>query len=180
MKKATALSLLFLLALTTPVFASPGTSNGKSQEHKKQPTQQVLADEVSPTVTVTPSVTVTPTDVPSLTPTTAPTQQVLGECDASASWKNHGKYVSCVAKQHLGGAVTSAAARSDVGKKNQSVTPTVTITPTVTATPTATVTPSVSPTPITGSEDTLSLAVNPLESVKALFANVKRFFEDLI
>ena len=174
MKKATALSLLLLLALTTPVFAAPGSNNGKSQEHKKQKTQQVLADEVTPTVTVTPSVTVTPTDDPSLTPTTTPTQEVLAACDPNAEWKNHGQYVSCVAKQHLGGEVTSAAARSDVGKKKQSVTPTLTVAPSVT------VTPSVEPTPITGSEDTVTLSVNPLESVKALFANVQRFFRDLV
>lgn len=41
------------------------------------------------------------------------------ECDSEQEWKNHGEYVSCVAKLRLGGKVTSEAAKSDIGKKNQ-------------------------------------------------------------
>jgi len=39
-------------------------------------------------------------------------------CDETAEWNNHGEFVSCVAKTHPGGAAVSAAARSDVGKKD--------------------------------------------------------------
>lgn len=36
-------------------------------------------------------------------------------CDPNARWKNHGEYVSCVARQHEKEA--SKASRSDIGKK---------------------------------------------------------------
>ena len=85
--------------------------------------------------------------------------QTENGCDPNAEWKNHGAYVSCVAKQKPGGHVVSEAAKSDVGKKNNeeipSVTPIVTATPTlspeptgeVTPTPTEEATPTLTPTP---------------------------------
>lgn len=39
-------------------------------------------------------------------------------CNPEDNWKNHGEYVSCVAKLKQGGQTTSEAAQSDVGKKN--------------------------------------------------------------
>ncbi len=73
--------------------------------------------------------------------------QTENGCDPNAQWKNHGAYVSCVAKQKPGGQVVSEAAKSDVGKKNADTTPIVT--PDVTETPTPTPEPNgeVTPTP---------------------------------
>lgn len=67
---------------------------------------------------------------------------------------NHGAYVSCIARQRLGGETTSQAAQSNIGKKNitpteiPTVTPTVTVAPTETptATPTEAVIPTATPT----------------------------------
>jgi hypothetical protein len=60
-------------------------------------------------------------------------------CDPNADWKNHGEYVSCVAKSGAGGEAVSAAARSDVGKKNESSS---SATPSVSATVSASLLPS--------------------------------------
>lgn len=40
-------------------------------------------------------------------------------CGPDEEWENHGQYVSCVAKQKLGGKETSTAAKSDIGKKEK-------------------------------------------------------------
>lgn len=77
---------------------------------------------------------------------------VLADCDPGAEWKNHGQYVSCVAKTHPGGQVVSEAARSDVGKKNvggasPSPSPEVSPSPSPEASPTPEVSPSPSPSP---------------------------------
>lgn len=48
--------------------------------------------------------------------------EISEKCDINNSWKNHGGYVSCVAKLRLGGASVSAAARSDVGSPTPSPT----------------------------------------------------------
>lgn len=79
---------------------------------------------------------------------------VLADCDAGAEWKNHGQYVSCVAKTHPGGQVVSEAAQSDVGKKNgeaglisPSSSPEVSPSPSPEASPTPEVSPSPSPSP---------------------------------
>lgn len=41
-------------------------------------------------------------------------------CDPNANWKNHGEYVSCVARLHKGGKAVSEAAKSDIGEKEDS------------------------------------------------------------
>lgn len=138
-----------------------------------------VAEEPTPTVTV------------SLAPTASPAQtqtekgkgnskkampagrQVQGvrvtqqeTCDPSAEWKNHGSYVSCVAKTHPGGQVVSEAARSDVGKKHQpSVTPSVSPTETLTPTP-----------PITSPETELGVTSSPLEK---FFKAIGRLIQNL-
>lgn len=59
-------------------------------------------------------------------------------CDPNANWKNHGEYVSCVARLHQGGSTVSAAARSDIGKKHASASGSISPSPTstISATPT--------------------------------------------
>ncbi len=44
--------------------------------------------------------------------------QIVTSCDASAQWRNHGAYVSCVAHTQTGGADVSVAAKSDIGKED--------------------------------------------------------------
>lgn len=44
-------------------------------------------------------------------------QQTTTGCNPEDNWKNHGAYVSCMAKVHFGGQKTSEAAKSDIGKK---------------------------------------------------------------
>lgn len=83
---------------------------------------------------------------------------------------NHGAYVSCIARQHLGGSVTSQAAQSNIGKKISSsptptpittTTPAVTPTPTPTETPTSTVTPTPTVTPIETTTSTVTPTPTP-------------------
>ena len=76
------------------------------------------------------------------------------KCDDDV--KNHGQYVSCVAKTHPGGKEVSIAARSDIGKKNHK-TPTVTTSPGVSPS----VTPSLSITPTDNPTATPSVTVSP-------------------
>lgn len=74
-----------------------------------------------------------------------------GECDPNEDWKNHGAYVSCVAHTHPGGEVVSAAAQSDVGKKDveesASPSPSVSPSPSPEVSPSPTPEPSPSPSP---------------------------------
>ncbi len=52
------------------------------------------------------------------------TSQTPENCDPNFAWKNHGEYVACVAKLKLGGQSVPEAAKSDIGKSNQILTPT--------------------------------------------------------
>lgn len=151
MKKQAALTLLLFIFLTSTAFAAPDKKNEHATENKEKnnkPNIVELLEEITitPTDTTTPTPTVTPTVIPTTTVSVTPSPSVT--CDENGEWKNHGKYVSCVAKQHLGGQAVSEAAKSDIGKKKH-VTPTVTVTtsptggPTVTTTPTVTVTPPI-------------------------------------
>ncbi len=58
-------------------------------------------------------------------------------CDPDKAWKNHGEYVSCVAKFKLGGVVVSEAAKSDIGKKDASASPSASPTASPSASPSA-------------------------------------------
>lgn len=66
-------------------------------------------------------------------------------CAPEAQWKNHGDYVSCVARLRQGGQTVSEAARSDIGKKQKSSTPSGSLKPSPSASSSAS--PSLSPTP---------------------------------
>lgn len=52
----------------------------------------------------------------------------VADCGTEKDWKNHGEFVSCVARLKRKGG-NSEAAKSDVGKKNAVKTPTPTVTP---------------------------------------------------
>lgn len=188
MKKEIVIGISTILLVATPALAAPG--NGKAGEAKNNTGAVVSAENRGKQTTVTevddleisltPSVSPSPTLTPTITPTVTETQKHKGKgnlkavqgavnaqevCDPDADWKNHGAYVSCVAKTHPGGEVVSAAAHSNVGKKHQP-----------TATPSATPT-DVTPTPpVTSAELVLGLSSNPLETfIKA----IGRFFKDL-
>lgn len=67
-------------------------------------------------------------------------------CDPSLEWKNHGEYVSCVAKLKEGGQTVSEAARSDVGKRGFVASPSASLSPQPSASGSAE--PSIEPSPI--------------------------------
>jgi hypothetical protein len=181
MKKEVIIGLTTILLVATPAFAAPGGNSSQAKNNNGQTVAGQKTAEVPPVtlptnvpVTVPPvgnveteSLAIEADDV-LITVTPTPTKKVnkgqlkkvegvstqAEECDPNAEWKNHGAYVSCVAKTHPGGDAVSAAARSDVGKKHLDETPT--------GSPSAT--PSVSPTPITSAEEEVELTSNPLET----------------
>ena len=132
------LFILFAAVAATPVLAKPkdNGNNGRGQSNalgitKKAERQGENKPFAGTVVTLAdvggPSGATGATGV--VLPTTSPTPVPTIPCDPNAQWKNHGEYVSCVAKLHLGGQAVSEAARSNVGKKSflePTGTPTVT------------------------------------------------------
>lgn len=105
--------------------------------------------------------------------------------NGEVEWKNHGQYVSSVAKTHPGGQVVSAAARSDIGKKNKgivtpSVSPSVspTILPSGTITPTPTEDPSATPSPTLTETPTPTL--DPVQGLNEQLGGIIAALENLI
>jgi hypothetical protein len=206
MQKALPIAIILLLitVLATPAFAAPnGKASDKAQEvhnsksgpsenagqgNKESRKAEVLEVSIAPS---TPPVVVQQEVTPSITITTTPSVSPNAACDPNAQWKNHGQYVSCVAKQGLGGQAVSAAARSDVGKKKAQVTPSVSpsVSPTASPSVSPTITPSESPTPtdgpITSAESELAMGGNFLtdnifvNSVKTAFDSMKKFIASL-
>lgn len=162
MKKELLIASITVLLLVSPAYAVRGENNksdnattnpGASVSEEKKVQQQELVLPVDPIeVVITPVISTTPTptekdelrelvvlpedkksvkSILEITATPSPSQMT---CDPESEWKNHGAYVSCVAKTHPGGQVVSAAAKSDIGKQLKDATPTAT--PTVTTSPT--------------------------------------------
>lgn len=175
MKKEVIIGSTLLLLVATPALAAPQKDRVRPEPRNDKAVLQVV-DEVETTEEV--EVTITPTATPTATPTITSTPEEKVErsrgkvrtvkseetCDPEADWKNHGEYVSCVAKTHPGGEAVSAVARSEVGKKTQD------------ATPSATPTPD-EETPITSAASKLSL--NPIENIQALFSRLGDLFKSL-
>lgn len=101
-------------------------------------------------------------------------------CDPDFEWKNHGQFVSCVARVHEGGDDVSEAARSRVGRVKRDVSPTISVTPTIILSPTITGVPTVSPalslTPLPTVSATDSSQSNP---VIGPFINIQLFFQKI-
>jgi hypothetical protein len=178
MKKQSALIILFFIFLTSTAFAAPDKRNEHANENadKKQNQNVVqLLEKITITPTETLTITPTPTGI-EVEPTIVNSPTPSAACDENAEWKNHGSYVQCVAKLHLGGQTTSQAARSNVGKKNGA--PTISPTITVTATPSVTITPTVTITPpITAPEAEASFSFWPdFSGLKKQFARLFKFF----
>lgn len=97
--------------------------------------------------------------------------QQVSTCDPNANWKNHGGYVSCVARLHQGGKDVSAAAKSDIGKieeedeQENSPAPSASPTPSPSVSPSPSASPSGSPSASPNTSPSASPAANITESV---------------
>lgn len=120
MKKEIIISSLALFLIVTPAFAkqeNPKENSPKNnQNHKKDTESLVQTITVSINPTVGPSVSPSPTIFNTHKPSKDEKEE---ECNPEEKYKNHGEYVSCIAREHRGGEEVSDAARSDIGKKHE-------------------------------------------------------------
>lgn len=171
MKKAFLIIPLLIALTATPALANPGQEKRAEKANEKAASKQEV-NEVTPEPTGTTE-------------------------EGTVTYKNHGAYVSSVAKTHPGGEVVSAAARSVIGKKTDSstvptptdsVSPTPTTDPSVTPSiePSITETPEASPTALPSPiiVDAPSLTIRAAEAaqqkdflgLKSLIESIKDFF----
>lgn len=150
--------------------ATDNPSSEKRNENSIKHSDQVeLEDDITPSISVAPSPTKTDDD-----------DENENECEEDA--KNHGAFVSCIAKEHNGGEVVRRAAQSSTGKKKHtpSVTPNVTVSPTVSVTPTATpsVTITITPSPTdTPTNEELTAQIKSLiDEIKELLKSLRQAF----
>lgn len=94
-------------------------------------------------------------------------------CDPNYPWKNHGEYVSCVAKLKPGGQSVSEAAKSDIGKKNKNATSSASPSGLPSPSATESATPSASPSPEVTSSGVISTITNSLVSIQDVVTNLK-------
>jgi SdrD B-like domain len=119
-----------VVAGMTDITLDAGMYTAPTPQPTPEPTPQPTPE---PTPQPTPGPTPQPTPEPTPKPTPEPTPQPTSEpCPCENDWKNHGEYVSCVAKDakervKLGciteeqkDAIVAEAAKSDCGKKNGS------------------------------------------------------------
>lgn len=88
------------------------------------------------------------------------------KCDPGFPWKNHGEYISCVAKLKEGGDSVSKAAKSDIGKRNKNAS--------------GSATPSARPSPEASSSGLISTVTQDLKSVRHAVDNLKDQIEALL
>lgn len=205
MKKEIIISALALFLIVSPAFAkqesSKENSSKNNQNHKKdsETSVQALTDSITPTAipsldpSVSPSPTIINTHKPKKEKDEEENEDVREEqrhaspsaspsCSPERDYKNHGEYVSCVAREHRGGKEVSEAARSEIGKKHEENDendeneeeendehPSPTITSVIT--PTATISP------ITSSLPSIQGGFNPFKSIEE---NLHRFFDFLL
>lgn len=101
------------------------------------------------------------------------------DCDPNFPWKNHGEYVSCVAKSGAGGQAVSEAARSDIGKK--SATPSASLSPSPDASGSAFPSAIVSPIPeSTESAGLINSITENLASVQERIISIGDQFQALL
>lgn len=182
--------LTLILLTATPAFARNENSQNKSNNSQKEsgqshsPKKNVDSQELEDSENED--------NLPEITPaenTTTPIPTI--QCNPDQEWKNHGAYVSCVAKSGVGGQKVSEAARSNIGKKGYT-TPSITpsISPTITPSVSPTVTPSISPTISPDPEATPSPSITPtgtleenanslLFEVISVLESIKSFLETL-
>ncbi len=124
--------LIIFALLVLPVDASQEKQNKNSNKNENARVQKIEARAVNESD-------------PSITPSVVLSVSPVSECDPQNEWKNHGEYVSCVAKQKTGGESVSSAARSSIGKKQKTNRPEVSVSPSLTPSVSPTAAPSVSP-----------------------------------
>ncbi len=107
--------------------------------------------------------------------------QIQPSCSPGATWRNHGEFISCFAREHLGGAITSDAARSDIGKHEDESSEEAE--PSPSSSPTASPNPSISPSPTSSESASPSASVNISEStnieLKAFIAVLQNILKSL-
>lgn len=106
-----------------------------------------------------------------------PQASVSATCAPEAQWKNHGDYVSCVARLHPGGQAVSEAARSDIGKKQKGSTPSGSLKPSPSASSSAS--PSLSPTPSASGSASLLNTLSNYEITLQIGA-IRELFRDFL
>lgn len=110
--------------------------------------------------------------VSSSSPNSSPT------CAPETQWKNHGDYVSCVARLHIGGEKVSEAARSDIGKKQGSASASLTPSPSSSSS----ASPSLTPNPSASESASISAILTNSELAQQLSAVrelIRDFFKNL-
>lgn len=117
--------------------------------------------------------------------TVTPAQVSDDDCE-NDDLKNHGAYVSCIARKHEGGETVSAAARSSIGKEDKDEEDdededTISVTPTVAPTAVVTVSPTVSPsvTPVSSTTQVESAIAAQLRSLIEELQNLINFLTSL-
>ena len=115
--------------------------------------------------------------------------------ECSEDVKNHGEYVSCVAKLHLGGKTVSEAAKSQIGKKHKDVdddndenddnVPSITPTPSISLTPTPSISLTPTPTDVPTATPSVTITPSPTDvpdnnaNQAALVAQIKELIKTL-
>lgn len=139
--KVIVLVLLAFVLITTTVSAEPGKNNDK--ESKNQGKNQEISENQGSSGNSGKNLKDSSGKNVDTASSSGKQSNKPENCDPNFPWKNHGEYVSCVAKLKLGGKTVSEAARSDIGKKNKNASSSALPSPesSSSATPSATPTP---------------------------------------
>jgi len=175
MKTGILVFLVSLLLVVPPALAFVGTNQNNGKSSLKDKEDEHIISTITPTVTI-------------------PVSNSLN------TWKNHGQYVSSIARSDDDNRNVSEAAKADIGKKNDDkdddeneneddeiiIKPVATKTPTPTPTPTSnpTVTPTPVPTVVPDSTPTPTVTVTPASTlsnrhVNILLSDLDKFFARL-
>lgn len=108
-------------------------------------------------------------------------------CDPNANWRNHGEYVSCVARLHKGGEEISEAAKSDVGKKDdeneneeeENESPRPSVSPSASPTPSGSPVPSSSPSASPSASPTITTVEGARIEINALIEILQNLIKSL-
>lgn len=177
MEKALVITIITLLLAASPTFAKDNNNNGNGNNGNGQGKKVEVTAEVDADASASPS--------PSASASAKPkgkSKNLQTECNPSLEWKNHGAYVSCVAKLKMGGQAVSEAARSDVGKKNKNPNASASASPSVSPSPSATASASPSASPEASASAALSFnamgdqIMDWVSQIEDLIGKIKGFF----
>lgn len=179
--KLVVMFILGLALLVNPIFAQSEKSNGNSQNKEEKVKQNQGAS--NNTNSNSNSSNSGPGNSAKNLKSASSSGSLEENCDPSLEWKNHGAYVSCVAKLKQGGQAVSEAAKSNIGKKNQTGTPSASplVSPTPDASSSATPSASVLPSPEATSSGLLTPAITQsIQTIQAGLTNLKDQFAALL